>query len=138
MRVILHGASQREAAHRFVDAMPEKPVMEVVFRRYTESRRPNVLAYLFGVAYPAMCQHIMDSTGKIFDAEQVHDMMKKRFLAPYIRQGTSGENPGDLIYTTEGMEDRALREFRDKIIFYANDRLGMDLPPPTPAHERER
>lgn len=137
MKIILHGDTQRAAAHRVIDSLPAKPVMEVVVRKHVESKRPSVLGYLFGVAYPAICKHIFDSQGNIFDVEDIHGMMKKRFLAPFIKRGTSGENPGDLVYTTDGMEDRDLREFRDKVIYYANDRLGIDLEPPRPAHERE-
>jgi hypothetical protein len=128
MRIVLDTPVKVAAAKRAIEAAG--PGMEVVIRRHVPDDRVDPMRrYLFQVVYPAIASRILETSGKIFGVPDIHGMMMKRFLAPYIRQGTSGEGEGDLVYTTKGLTNKPMGEFVEKVTWYAADRLECTIPP---------
>lgn len=128
MRIVLDNPVKVAAAKRAIDAAG--PGMEVVIRRHVPDDRVDPMRrYLFHVVYPAIANRIIETSGQVFDVSDIHGMMMKRFLAPCIRQGTSGEGEGDLVYTTKGLANKTMGEFVEKVVWYASDRLECDIPP---------
>lgn len=96
------------------------------------SRSGKQMRYYWGVVIPNIRDHINDLSGKVYDSETVHLMLKNEFL--YKEEVI--ESTGQVIKLTRSLADGGdvaiteMAEFIDNVIMWAWDSLSIAIPEP--------
>ena len=109
-----------------VSKMKDCNVEIIIRKKNTRTSQQN--RYLFGVVYKEI-QIQMNNLGNDFTVEDVHDFCKDNFnKIDVIGQG--GEIIGKIGVSTANMNKDEFSIYLDKIIFFAADTLGIEIPLP--------
>ena len=95
--------------------------------RLKNRRSTHANAYYWGICVHEI-RHRLEQLGNRFTAEQVHDLLKAKFLAIPVcnEQGEVVEVPG----STAGLNKAEFGEYLDKVIQWAAEFLSIEIPAP--------
>lgn len=100
----------------------------IIIKRHGRRSSPQN-RYLWGVVIAMITAHLK-SYGNDVDEETVHEILKLKFNPHHIKdtEGTVIETVGG---STAEMSKWEMMEYLDKIIAWALNNLGLNIPPPT-------
>jgi hypothetical protein len=73
-------ATRQQAIDKIGRLNLESHAWEVTGKIWKKTRSNDQNSYLWGVVYPMIRQHIIDSTGDNFTSEEIHEAMMAKFL----------------------------------------------------------
>jgi hypothetical protein len=101
----------------------------VEIRRCKKQRSLNQNAYMWGVVYPAVRKGLEEAWGESLTDEEVHEWLKGRFNSQPVVNKKTGEVKGRRPVSTTELDTGEFAEYLDKIIRFAGEQLGVDVPP---------
>ena len=89
--------------------------MQVTITEYKRNRTLEQNAYLWGVVYPAIRKHVLESTGDNYTSEEVHEWIKETFL-----DGTPKQVMGKyvVVRSTKKLSTKEFSELKERIQHY--------------------
>lgn len=126
-RVIRTDADRARAA-RAIASLPGDCVWRVTVEKYRKNRSLQQNSYLWGVVYECIRRHVLESTGEIYSAEEIHEWCKQKFLPAKIVD-VGGERHM-ITRSTATLTTVEMQEYIDQVIMWAADRLECMIPMP--------
>ncbi len=104
----------------------KKPTFMVLNDKTKRTERQN--AYLWGVVYPMIRDHIFESQGTHFSTDAIHEWFKTEFLSGEV---VSINGKQMIFRSTKDLDRKEFFEaYIDKITYYAAENLGLVIPDP--------
>lgn len=115
-----------------------KGIHRVKITRCRNQRSMAQNAYLWAVVYPAVANGLEEAWGERLSVEEVHEWCKGRFNSRLIVDRNTGDVKGRRPVSTTALDTAQCTEYIEKIIRFAAEDLGVEVPPATPAKEASR
>lgn len=113
-----------------IGAMQGQYEVEIEPRRVTRSNAQN--AYYWGVVVEAVRLGIDEAWGENLSAEQVHDLLRKKFLELPIVNRKTGEVVEVIPGSTRALSTVEFCAYLDQVIKFAGEFLNVEVPPADP------
>lgn len=110
--------------------------IEVTFRKKKKRRSTQQNRYYWGVVI-ALIREFLNDQGESLTAEQVHEILKNKFLKETLIDETTGEITGEYSKSTTELSKL---EFADYVVLcqkWANDFFDLDIPEPNEQTEMQ-
>lgn len=117
-----------------IGAMQGLYEVKVEPRRVTRSNAQN--AYLWAVVYPAVRLGIAEAWGEELTVDEVHLLMRDRFLTRPVVNRKTGEVVQSIPGSTAALSTAEFSRYIDEIVKFAGDMLNVEIPPADPFHAR--
>lgn len=117
-RMVLAHIKNSQGLHKFV------------FKKARPNRSLNANAFLWGCVYKAIQEGLYEAWGERLSVEEVHLMMKEKFMTQPIINRKTGEHLGNKICSTASLDTARFGEYIEKCIKFAGE-LGVTVPQPS-------
>lgn len=117
----------KQRAISLIEGLPVEDVHEVIIRPY-KSKRSLEQNNTYWMWVDRIRVHIADSTGVFYSGEEVHEWLKKRFLA--VRIVEIGGEAHQCTATTTKLNTKEMTEYLDTINNFCASELVLFLPLP--------
>lgn len=101
-------------------------------RRITRTNAQN--SYVWGVVYESVRAGIREAWGEDLSADEVHLMMRARFLERPVVNRETGEVQQVIAGSTAALSVSEFAEYIDKIVQFAAEFLNVTVPPADPMY----
>lgn len=102
----------------------------VDIRRCRKQRTMSQNAYMWAVVYPAVKAGLEDAWGETLTVDDVHEWLRGRFNCKAVVNRATGEIKGRCPQSTASLDVSQFGEYLDKVIRFAGEELGVDVPTP--------
>lgn len=126
VKIVLRSASQKDHAKHIIDVAPYEPLMQIEYGPYTE-KRSSPQNRLMWAWMAEIRNHILETTGDVFTAEQIQNAMKQRFLSPAVKSVLGQEI---VEYRSNKLSKQEFTEFLGNVEMYCARDLGLILARP--------
>ncbi len=87
-------------------------------------------AYMWGVVYPTVQAGIEEAWGESITLDEVHLLMKKRFLSRPLVDRNTGEQVDEIIGSTSSSDTDQFSEYLNNVIKFCGEQFGVEVPTP--------
>lgn len=126
-QIICRSNHLKERAIAIIVGLPLDDTHEVIVRPY-KSKRSLIQNNLMWKWIDLIRIHIADSTGKFYSGEEIHEWLKKRFLAIKVVEIAGEAHP--CTATTTKLNTKEMSDYLDTINNFCASELGLFLPVP--------
>lgn len=123
----LSNRDQRDRLHRYIDQMNK--VCKVTVKPIPKRRSIEANAYYWGVVIQEFSKFLKDQ-GEWYTDEEVHEMLKYKFLRRSVVNRKTGEVISEVTMSTAKLSTSDFAEYVDRCCVWLNEMFGIQVPAP--------